>query len=267
MGAKNNSTGGSDVTGIVIGTVVPVVSVLVFVLLAALVLCAFLIFRVTRRRKEEWCVVSPLSFALFVRNAKNAHGRPLRRDVNFDELEIGNLLGEGSFGEVYKGLWKGTEVAVKVMTPGLVSREMQHSFVAEMRVMSALRHPNVVLFMGASSKPPRQCIIMEYMALGSLYDVRYPPHTSIMRCLSSLIVGRRPAGLAQRPGAVDPDDALAKDRAARGQGHALPPLVGHRPPRPQVAQPAPRLQVERQGLRLWYAAAMLLRHAGSSGLA
>jgi hypothetical protein len=38
--------------------------------------------------------------------------------------------------------------------------------------MTALRHPNVVLFMAASTKPPKMCIVMEFMALGSLYDVR-----------------------------------------------------------------------------------------------
>ncbi len=37
--------------------------------------------------------------------------------------------------------------------------------------MIALRHPNVVLFMGACTKPPHLCIVMEYMGLGSLYDV------------------------------------------------------------------------------------------------
>ncbi len=42
--------------------------------------------------------------------------------------------------------------------------------------MTALRHPNVVLFMAASIKPPKMCIVMEYMALGSLFDVRVP-HT------------------------------------------------------------------------------------------
>jgi serine/threonine protein kinase len=37
--------------------------------------------------------------------------------------------------------------------------------------MTALRHPNVVLFMAACTKPPRMCIVMEFMSLGSLYDV------------------------------------------------------------------------------------------------
>ncbi len=41
--------------------------------------------------------------------------------------------------------------------------------------MTALRHPNVVLFMAACTKPPKMCIVMEFMALGSLYDVRPSP--------------------------------------------------------------------------------------------
>ena len=40
--------------------------------------------------------------------------------------------------------------------------------------MTALRHPNVVLFMAASTKAPKMCIVMEFMTLGSLYDVRSP---------------------------------------------------------------------------------------------
>jgi serine/threonine protein kinase len=37
--------------------------------------------------------------------------------------------------------------------------------------MTALRHPNVVLFMAASTTPPKLCIVMEFMGLGSLYDL------------------------------------------------------------------------------------------------
>ncbi len=37
--------------------------------------------------------------------------------------------------------------------------------------MTALRHPNVILFMAASIKPPHLWIVMEYMALGSLFSV------------------------------------------------------------------------------------------------
>ena len=55
---------------------------------------------------------------------------------------------------------------------------LQYSFVVqEVAIMSTLRHPNVVLFMAACTKPPKLCIVMEYMALGSLYDVRHSQRT------------------------------------------------------------------------------------------
>jgi serine/threonine protein kinase len=77
------------------------------------------------------------------------------------------------YGQVYKGTWKGTDVAVKMMTAAeSVAKNARESFVVEARTMAHLRHPNVVLFMGASTKPPNMCIVMEFMALGSLFDVR-----------------------------------------------------------------------------------------------
>ena len=36
-------------------------------------------------------------------------------EINYDELEVGEQLGAGGFGEVNKAVWKGTEVAVNVM--------------------------------------------------------------------------------------------------------------------------------------------------------
>jgi serine/threonine protein kinase len=63
-------------------------------------------------------------------------------------------------------------VAVKVMATKDVSKDTERGFRDEVRVMTALRHPNVVLFMAACTKPPRMCIVMELMSLGSLYDVR-----------------------------------------------------------------------------------------------
>jgi serine/threonine protein kinase len=83
-------------------------------------------------------------------------------------------VGGRSYGEVHKAVWKGTEVAVKVIAAEKITKDMEKSFQDEVRVMTSLRHPNVVLFMAASTKPPKMCIVMEFMALGSLYDVRRP---------------------------------------------------------------------------------------------
>ncbi|AGO85889.2 Serine/threonine protein kinase [Pandoravirus salinus] len=92
-------------------------------------------------------------------------------EISYDELEVGESLGSGGYGEVRRAVWKGTDVAVKSMSADRVTREMERNFCEEVRVMTSLRHPNVVLFMAACTKPPNMCIVMEYMALGSLYEL------------------------------------------------------------------------------------------------
>jgi len=41
----------------------------------------------------------------------------------------------------------------------------------EAEIVSKLRHPNVILFMGASIFQGRYCIITEYATNGSLFDL------------------------------------------------------------------------------------------------
>lgn len=43
---------------------------------------------------------------------KNA-GISLNFLINFEEVEKGDKIGEGGYGEVYKGTWIGQEVAIK----------------------------------------------------------------------------------------------------------------------------------------------------------
>jgi hypothetical protein len=120
-----------------------------------------------------------VGLAVYARIARG--GKEDDWEVDMGEIEMGEQLGAGGYGEVHKAVWKGTEVAVKMMiseTTG--SRELERNFKEEVRVMTALRHPNVVLFMAACTKAPKMCIVMEYMALGSMFDVRrpLPAHTS-----------------------------------------------------------------------------------------
>jgi 5'-nucleotidase len=93
-------------------------------------------------------------------------------EIDMAELEMGSQLGAGGFGEVHRAVWKGTDVAVKVVSAHNTGKAAWDNFKQEVSVMTALRHPNVVLFMAASTKPPKMCIVMELMELGSLYDVR-----------------------------------------------------------------------------------------------
>jgi predicted Ser/Thr protein kinase len=60
-------------------------------------------------------------------------------EIDYDELEIGDILGSGGFGEVYRAMWKGTEVAVKVMASEKATKEMERNFKDEVHTHLAGR--------------------------------------------------------------------------------------------------------------------------------
>ncbi|XP_028786918.1 probable serine/threonine-protein kinase SIS8 isoform X2 [Neltuma alba] len=85
----------------------------------------------------------------------------------------------GSYGEVYRGEWHGTEVAVKRFLDQDIYGESLEEFISEVRIMKRLRHPNVVLFMGAITKPPNLSIVTEFLPRGSLYRLIHRPNNQL----------------------------------------------------------------------------------------
>lgn len=84
----------------------------------------------------------------------------------FDEK---GKLGEGGFGGVYKGLLsKKTkmEVAVKRVSKG--SRQGKKEYISEVRIISKLRHRNLVQLLGWCHEKNELLLVYEYMPNGSL---------------------------------------------------------------------------------------------------
>ncbi|KAI3981989.1 hypothetical protein MKX01_018895 [Papaver californicum] len=75
-------------------------------------------------------------------------------------------IGEGGYGPVYKCYLDHTPVAIKVLRPDAAQGRSQ--FQQEVEVLSCIRHPNMVLLLGAC--PEYGCLVYEYMANGSLDD-------------------------------------------------------------------------------------------------
>ncbi|XP_022739433.1 serine/threonine-protein kinase EDR1-like isoform X2 [Durio zibethinus] len=90
-------------------------------------------------------------------------------NIDFSELTVGTRVGIGFFGEVFRGVWNGTDVAIKVFLEQDLTAENMEDFCNEISILSRLRHPNVILFLGACTKPPQLSMITEYMEMGSLY--------------------------------------------------------------------------------------------------
>ncbi|CAI9782067.1 unnamed protein product [Fraxinus pennsylvanica] len=90
-------------------------------------------------------------------------------NIDFSEITIGTRVGIGFFGEVFCGNWNGLEVGIKVFLEQELTVENVEDFCNEISILSRIRHPNVILFLGACTKPPRLSLVTEYMEMGSLY--------------------------------------------------------------------------------------------------
>ncbi|KAL6888225.1 hypothetical protein ACP4OV_009251 [Aristida adscensionis] len=100
-------------------------------------------------------------------------------EIPWEDLDIGERIGLGSYGEVYHADWNGTEVAVKKFLDQDLSGVSLEQFKCEVRIMSRLRHPNVVLFLGYVTQPPHLSILTEYLPRGSLYRLLHRPNSQI----------------------------------------------------------------------------------------
>jgi serine/threonine protein kinase len=97
------------------------------------------------------------------------------------------VIGGGGFGQVWKAVWRGTPVAVKVLTGSAqsktVPRAVLEEFAAEINLLKGMRHPNICLYMGACLEPPNRAIITELAANGSLWDaLRLPLAAPYVAC-------------------------------------------------------------------------------------
>jgi len=94
-------------------------------------------------------------------------------DLTIDPSQIllGERIGIGSFGEVYRALWRGTEVAVKRFLDQDISKNLLDDVTFEIDIMRRLRHPNVILLMGAVTIPGNLSIVTEFLHRGSLFKL------------------------------------------------------------------------------------------------
>jgi len=102
-----------------------------------------------------------------------------RWEIDPSELEIGRELGKGAFGTVLKGKLRGKEVAIKKLNVQEMDEDSLADFKQEVEIMSKLRHPNVVLFMGVCLQPGNCLMVTEYMPKGSVYDLLHDEHSEL----------------------------------------------------------------------------------------
>ncbi|XP_061368711.1 serine/threonine-protein kinase CTR1-like isoform X1 [Gastrolobium bilobum] len=96
-------------------------------------------------------------------------------DIPWCDLVLKEKIGSGSFGTVHRAEWNGSDVAVKILMEQDFHAERFKEFLREVAIMKRLRHPNIVLLMGAVTQPPNLSIVTEYLSRGSLYRLLHKP--------------------------------------------------------------------------------------------
>lgn len=97
--------------------------------------------------------------------------------ISFSQLSFDkkHMIGYGSFSKVYKGKFKATDCAVKLVFTMDLTEEDICRVAAEATILSSVKSINVVKIFGVTVLPPSVCIVLELCTYGSLSDVLRPP--------------------------------------------------------------------------------------------
>ncbi|XP_024004624.1 cysteine-rich receptor-like protein kinase 11 isoform X2 [Eutrema salsugineum] len=167
-GDQANTTDNEDSKGISDGIVAAIVVATIVTILILLVLCFFLF----RRRKPYQRTENESDSDISTEHSSQYDFKTIEAATN--KFSMSNKLGEGGFGEVYKGkLSNGTEVAVKRLSKksGQGAREFRNEAV----LVSKLQHRNLVRLLGFCLEREEKILIYEFVPNKSLDYFLFDP--------------------------------------------------------------------------------------------
>jgi hypothetical protein len=100
-------------------------------------------------------------------------------NIKSSEIQLGDIIGEGNFGRVYRAVCRGKAVAVKIISVDKCGADFVADFSREVEVMSKVNHPNICLYMGGCTSIPGRMMLVTPLYKVSLDRLLYS-HTAIM---------------------------------------------------------------------------------------
>ncbi|KAL0464161.1 UNVERIFIED_CONTAM: putative serine/threonine-protein kinase SIS8 [Sesamum latifolium] len=107
-------------------------------------------------------------------------------EIPWEDITLGERIGLGSYGEVYRGDWHGTEVAVKKFLDQDITGESLEEFKSEV-YLYVFQGPNheksqtskCSSLHGSYNSPPNLSIVTEFLPRGSLYRLIHRPNNQL----------------------------------------------------------------------------------------
>ncbi|KAL1536176.1 hypothetical protein AAHA92_28865 [Salvia divinorum] len=125
---------------------------------------------------DEVTTNESLSEAAVIEMEASTYGLQIIRNSDLEDLQE---LGSGTFGTVFHGKWRGTDVAIKRIKKSCFAgrsseqEKLAKDFWREAKILSTLHHPNIVAFYGVVPDGPGGTLatVTEYLVNGSLRHV------------------------------------------------------------------------------------------------
>lgn len=115
--------------------------------------------------------------------------------IDISEIKMVERIGSGASADVYRSLYRGTEIAVKVLR-NLNENDMEkvNELRRELNALLILRHPNLVLFMGTTISPKGSIgLVTEFCSGGNLFSLLHESPVSLswkQRCKIALDIAK-----------------------------------------------------------------------------
>ncbi|PRP85052.1 putative LRR receptor-like serine/threonine-protein kinase [Planoprotostelium fungivorum] len=119
-------------------------------------------------------IVICVTFFLLLRRKRGKNGladafemEDTMNKLTLEGVEVKEMIGSGYFGQVYRGTWNGTTVALKTMKEeGKMTEDKRWK--DEILLLWNMNHPNIVRLLGIHSEKDQIYMVLEYAELGAL---------------------------------------------------------------------------------------------------